>query len=283
MSRLAHPWSCLLAVLAASLPAAASSAPAFSPSRISVTVQGTGPDVVLIPGLASSPKVWSGTVAALPGYRYHLVQVAGFAGTPARGNAKGAVAGGAAAEIARYIEAKGLRRPAVIGHSMGGSIALMLAARHPGAAGRVMVVDMLPAPARIAGLPSSAARPMARLLGGELAGADRLRRDLKSMVGRFGNSDWLATKSDGAVVGRSLDELLGTDLTPELDRIRIPLTVVYACPDPFKLTCRRFDRIYAEAYGRRPGTRLTPIARSGHMIMHDQPLAFRAEMARFLR
>ena len=283
MSRRAYLSSCFLAALVALLPAAAVSAAPFSSSRISVTVQGAGPDVVLIPGLASGPRVWSGTVAALPGYRYHLVQIAGFAGTPPGGNARGAVAGGAAAEIARYIAAKGLRRPAVVGHSMGGSIAMMLAARHPDAPGRVMVVDMLPAPARIAGFSGWAARPLARLLGGEVAGADRLRRELKSVIGRFGNSDWLATKSDGAVVGRSLDELLGTDLTPELVRIRVPLTVVYACPDPFKVTCGRFDRAYADAYARRPGTRLMPIPGSGHMIMHDQPLAFRAEMKRFLR
>src|SRR5947209_5738690 len=37
-----------------------------------------------------------------------------------------------------------LSRPAVIGHSLGGSIGLMLAARHPDLVGRLMVVDMPP-------------------------------------------------------------------------------------------------------------------------------------------
>ena len=55
----------------------------FASERIGVTVRGSGPDVVLIPGLTSSPQVWESTIAAVPGYRYHLVHVSGFAGRPA--------------------------------------------------------------------------------------------------------------------------------------------------------------------------------------------------------
>ena len=281
MNRRAFLHSAFALLAASTLPGSAA-AVAFAPTRFSVAVHGKGPDVVLIHGLASSRAVWSGTVAALPGHRYHLVQVAGFAGTPAGGNSQGRVASAVAEEVARYIAAKGLNRPAVIGHSMGGSIALMLAARHPELPGKVMIVDMVPAPARIAGISGPFAQPVARLLGQELAGADRLRRDLQSLVGRFGSADWLASRSDGDVVARSLDELLATDLTPELPRIRVPLTIVYACPAPLALTRGRIDRFYASAYAHRPGTRLVPILRSGHMIMHDQPAAFRAEVKRFL-
>src|SRR5688572_8364473 len=65
--------------------------PRFSPQRFSVIVKGSGHDVILIPGLTASRAVWDGTVAAVPGYRYHLIQVAGFAGEPVRGNASGNV------------------------------------------------------------------------------------------------------------------------------------------------------------------------------------------------
>ncbi|HEU0135611.1 MAG TPA: alpha/beta hydrolase, partial [Allosphingosinicella sp.] len=133
-------------LLALALSAPASAAP-FKPTRISVEVRGSGPDVILIPGLASSRGIWNGTVAAVPGYRYHLVQVAGFAGTPSAGNGTGPVAASVAAEVARYIASGRLNRPAIVGHSMGGSIAMMVGARHPGSVGKVMVVDMLPSPA----------------------------------------------------------------------------------------------------------------------------------------
>jgi len=270
-----------LPVAAALLAAPAAAAP-FKPTRITVAVRGAGPDVVLIPGLSASRGVWNGTVAAVPGYRYHLVQIAGFAGTPAGGNIAGRVAAPVADEIARYISASGLDRPAIVGHSMGGSIALMIGARHPGLAGRLMVVDMLPSTARPFGIPASAIKPLAKLVGGEVAGAGRLRRDLKSLVGRFGSADWLESRSDAGVVGRSLEELLSTDLTSELPRIRAPLTVVYACSARFSYACGQVSRVYASAYARRPGTKLVRIERSGHTIMWDQPAAFRATLRAFL-
>jgi N-formylmaleamate deformylase len=131
------------AVVGALLASPAAGAP-FKPTRISVEVRGSGPDVILIPGLSASRGVWNGTVAAVPGYRYHLVQVAGFAGAPSAGNAAGRVAAPVAEEIARYIASNRLARPAIVGHSMGGSIAMMIGARHADVAGPIMVVDMLP-------------------------------------------------------------------------------------------------------------------------------------------
>jgi pimeloyl-ACP methyl ester carboxylesterase len=210
------------------------------------------------------------------------VQILGFAGTAAGGNGRGKVAAPVAEEIARYIAAARLERPAVVGHSMGGSIAMMLAARHPQKVGKVMVVDMVPAPAKLTGASAAAVKPLARLLGGEIEGADRLRRDLKGLIGRFGSADWLETDSDAGVVGRSLEELLSTDLAPELPRIAAPMTVLYACPEPLRLSRPRIDRFYAAAYVRRPGTRLIAVPKSGHTIMHDQPAAFRAALKTFL-
>src|SRR3569623_2619622 len=84
----------------------------FHSDRISVDTRGSGPDVVLIPGLSSSPKVWEGTVAAVPGYRYHLVRVGGFDGAPAGANASGPVVAPVAGEVARYLRAAGLRHRA---------------------------------------------------------------------------------------------------------------------------------------------------------------------------
>src|SRR3546814_5667508 len=87
---------------------------------------------MLIPGMTSSPSAWR-SVADMPGYRFHYVQVKGFAGTKPEANAQGDVSAPVAGEIARYIKATGLERPAFIGHSMGGTMALMIAARHPDA------------------------------------------------------------------------------------------------------------------------------------------------------
>lgn len=282
MSRTVFLHSCVAFLLAfAAAPAVHAAAP-FRSDRISVTVRGSGPDVVLIPGLAASGGIWNGTVAAMPGYRYHIVQVAGFAGTAARGNARGRVAAGVADEIARYISENHLAGAALVGHSMGGSIAMMLAARHPNTARKVMIVDMVPAPVGPFGVSGPAAAPLARLIGGSFQGVERGRRELQALVGRFGSTDWLKTRSDVDVVGRSLEELLATDLTADLRRIRVPVTVVYACAEPVRLTCPSIAGIFTRAYARRPGTRLIRVEGSGHTIMTDKPAAFRAALGAFL-
>ena len=75
-------------IAAAALLAAGCAAPgamggeAFRSDRINVVTQGSGPDVVLVHGLGSSRDVGREMIAAVPGYRYHLVQMSGFGGTP---------------------------------------------------------------------------------------------------------------------------------------------------------------------------------------------------------
>ncbi|TMJ15521.1 MAG: alpha/beta hydrolase [Alphaproteobacteria bacterium] len=254
--------------------AAPPAAVAFAPTRFSVEIVGTGPDVILIPGLTPSRDVWRSTVAAVPGYRYRLVQVAGFAGSPARGNAKGAIVAPLAEEIARYISAKGLKRPAIVGHSMGGTVAMMVAARHPQAVGKVMVVDMLPQPAGLLGSDARGARGLADALEG-LAATENGRGLIASAIRLFGNDAAVNTQSDPDVVARATHELAITDLTSELPRIAAPLTVVYAGPPSATPT-------YTTAYARNPGATLRRIENSGHMIMYDQPARFRSEFKAFL-
>ena len=199
-------------------PAAVGAATRFEPTRFSVQVQGRGPDVILIPGLTSGRDVWRGTVGAVPGYRYHLVQVAGFAGEPVRGNARGPVVRSLAAELARYIRESGLRRPAIVGHSMGGTLAMLLAAGHPRLAGRIMVVDMLPAPAGLFGQNREDTGALARGIA-SLTGTEAGRRLYSSFVNALAPEGSGFRSSDPALVGRTMNALAAQgEWAPELDR-----------------------------------------------------------------
>lgn len=270
----------IVAAPAASAPIAASapvSAKPFSSTRISVTVQGGGPDVILIHGLGGSRDVWKGTASALPGFRYHLVQVAGFAGVAPGGNAQGSVVAPVAAEIMRYIAARGLRRPALVGHSMGGTIATMVAARHPAAVGKLMVVDMLPQPAGLVGSSPAGVRGLAEAMRNASATLGG-RRLIESVIGMFGGEQ--ARGSDTDVVARATHELALLDLTAELPRIKAPMTIVYASPAEARRASA--DRLYASAYAGAQGAKLVRIDDSGHMIMYDQPVKFQAAFRKFL-
>lgn len=260
----------------------AEEAAAYSSTRLSVQVRGEGPDVILIPGLTNGRSVWDGTVRAIPGYRYHLVQVAGFAGDPARGNAEGQVVASVAAEIARYIAEAKLVAPAVIGHSMGGVVAMMLGARHPTRVGKVMAVDILPSPAAGFGFEAAGVKPWADAIFGSLLSSPEGRQTLERIVGGYGGGAVARSRSDSNVVARATHELATTDLTPELPKIRAPFTVVYAVPSDIQAAAP-IDRRYAAAYAKAPKARLRRVPGSGHMVMYDQPQRFASEVREFLR
>lgn len=252
---------------------------AARPTRFSVEVIGHGPDVVLIPGLTSGRAVWRGTVNGLPGYRYHLIQIGGFAGEPVGANAEGALIGPLAEEIARYIADSHLRRPAIVGHSMGGTLAMMIALRHPDLVDRIMIVDMYPQPAGLFGGGAPDASGLAQGFGHLLASRGG-RRLFANVMNAFSPPGAVAG-SDPDVVGRAVQELALIDLTDELPGLRAPMTVVYAVTEP--LARPVLDRSFARAYAGAPRTRFVPIDGSGHMVMADQPARFRAALARFLQ
>jgi len=270
----------LIGALAAGLAPRAAIAAPFASSRLTVTVRGSGPDVILIHGLDSSRGVWNGTLPALAGYRSHLVQIAGFAGAPAGGNAKGPIVGALAGEIARYIAEARLIRPALIGHSMGGTIAMMVAARWPARVGRLMVVDMLPAPAGLFGGDAQGMGPIASRLADLFTATPEGRQSFGSLMRMFGGS---GATSDPDVTAGALRELAAIDLTPELPKIVAPMTVAFATPaQGSALTPAQVRQNYATAYRGAKRLTLAPIADSGHMVMFDQPARFNAAVRSFL-
>ncbi|PIL39480.1 alpha/beta hydrolase [Massilia psychrophila] len=266
----------------------------FKSDRIKVTAEGEGSDVILIPGLNSSPRVWREMIQSVPGYRYHLVQVAGFAGQPKGGNTQGSVAAPVAEEIARYIAASGLKRPAVIGHSMGGTIGLMFAARHPELPSRLMVVDMVPFLGAVFGPPgttSGSIKPMADSMLVQMRAPDAAARLARTTAMIDGMVDTVAMrpgalddslKSDPDVSARAYHELIVTDLVPELGKISVPTTVLYVVPKGMGLTDEKMDGTYKAAYAPLKGVTLKRIAASAHFIMWDQAEKFQAEVNAFL-
>ncbi|MGC4253056.1 MAG: alpha/beta hydrolase [Sphingobium sp.] len=253
----------------------AAQAAAFVSRRIAVTVRGSGRDVLLIPGLASGPGIWNGAVSALPGYRWHLVHVRGFAGLAADANASGPLLEPLADEIARYVRAEGLARPAIVGHSMGGTLAMMQGLK--GISGRVMVVDMLPAGAAMVGGTAGGMGFLADQLGQYFTGTKAGRAYLAQIVAQTPG----AKGSDPDVIANALRDLANVDLGPQLPRLSVPLEVVYAVGGDGALA-KEISARFRAAYAPKKDARLVPIGPSGHVVMADQPAHFQAALRGFL-
>ncbi|MBR2269822.1 alpha/beta hydrolase [Sphingobium sp.] len=248
----------------------------FASRRIMVTVRGSGRDVLLIPGLASGPGIWNGVTGQMPGYRWHLVHVRGFSGLAADANGSGPVVQPMADEIARYIAAAGLRRPAVVGHSMGGTLAMMQGIK--GLASRVMVVDMLPAGAAMVGGTANGMGYLADQLSQYFTGTAAGRRYLAQIVAQAPGAEG----SNPEVIATALRDLANTDLGPQLGRIGVPMSVVYAVGAD-QAQSVEITRRFRAAYAAKKDAKLLPIGPSGHVVMADQPTRFNAALGNFLK
>lgn len=98
--------------------------------------------IIFIPGFASSGDVWNETKTVFEkDFTCYTLTMAGFAGVkpqpnPTFENWKN--------EIANYIITNKIEKPILIGHSMGGGLALAIAADYPELIGKIVVVDALP-------------------------------------------------------------------------------------------------------------------------------------------
>ena len=254
-----------------------------STDRISIEIVGTGPDVMLIPGLASSRETWRRTADRLRArYRLHLVQVDGFAGEPAQANASGPVFDPVAEAISAYLGRFGRPVP-VIGHSLGGTLGLAIAERHPGLISKLMLVDTLPFLGVIYAGPNAtpdSIRPMAMAMKAQMSGpmpeamAQQMGaqmvtapEDVARVVG------WMKI-SDPAVVGTAMTDDMLVDLRPGLGDLKIPVSVLYETPlgDAMKA-----------GYAALPAGTLVEVRGAKPFIMYDPPALFDAALDQFLQ
>lgn len=268
-------------------------APAVAQTRFVATVTGQGPDVVLIPGLASSDDVWDATVKQLSAtHRVHTLQVKGFAGEPAGPNAEGPFLAPLVDEVAAYAET--LSKPAIIGHSLGGLAAIEVAAKHPGSVGRVMIVDALPFYALLFAPTATAemVKPQAEMMRTQMlgmteetfaSGQDRTMGMLvKAEAARAGPKAW-SVASDRKVVAKAMYEDMVEDARPLLPQITAPATVVYAYDAQMGQPPAFVDGMYSAAYAGLKDVKLKRVDGGFHFVMLDQPDAFAAAIAEFLK
>jgi pimeloyl-ACP methyl ester carboxylesterase len=88
--------------------------------------------------------------------------------------------------------------------------------------------------------------------------------------------------SDRSAVARAMYDVMTTDLRADLPAIQTPVTIVYAY-DAAMGPEAAISGAYAGLYAPLPHHRLVKIDQSFHFVPLDQPEAFAAAVAEFLR
>lgn len=273
--------------------AAMQTAPAFTSDRLSVEMVGHGSDVILIPGFGCSREAWRAEAERLKAtHRVHLVQLAGFAGEPWTHGDRPFVQP-VIDELARYVREQHLEAPAVIGHSMGGMSALMLAQQHPELVGRVMTVDSLPFFSALFGPTATVetARPFADQAAAGMLAADTEAFRAGQAAGAAGYTRDPATQAkivewslagDRRAMAAAIREVMTTDLRPGLAVMTTPVWAPYASDADGGAPADAADAIWTREYAGLPGVRLIRVDGSRHFIMADQPARFAQIVDQFL-
>jgi len=244
-----------------------------------VEVVGQGRPVLMIPGLNSAASTWTQTCAALqPGVQCHIVQLPGFAGTPAA--ATDNFLDGMRDRLLAYLDDRKLDQPVVIGHSLGGVLALQMAAEKPGRIERLVIVDSLPFLAGLRGMTPEAARGMAAGMRQQmLAGSQEqweagVRQGAGGMSRSPANAERIVAwglASDRATTAQAMSQLWGEDLRPLLPRITAPTLVLgsWAAYEPMGSTLDSTRKIFETQYAGLSGARVSMSQRGYHFLMWD--------------
>jgi pimeloyl-ACP methyl ester carboxylesterase len=220
--------------------------------------------VVLVHGLSGSWRWWGRNVAALAArHRVYLVDLPGF-GT---GRGLGAplrrfVLAEASSWLLGWMEAVGLDRASLVGHSMGGFICARISAREPERVDRLVLVD----PAGV---------PLGRGMAGHLVPL--------LLAVRYSTPAFLPVLARDALAAgpftllRAARDLLAEDLREDLRRIRAPTLLVWGEHDTL-IPPSIGDVLRAEI----PDSRLLVIEGAGHNPMFDRPAEFDRAILAFL-
>jgi N-formylmaleamate deformylase len=224
---------------------------------------GDEPAVLVLPGITSPAISWDFVVRALDVPRRFVVPDLRGRGLSDRPRGAGYTLSDYAQDVVGLMDALGLDRPTLLGHSMGARIATAVAARRPGRAGPVIAVDPpLSGPGR-APYPITREAFVAQLDAARAGTSiDALRahyprwpeRELELRAG------WLSACAEEAIVG-SHHGFHEEDFFDDWPHVRPPVTFVYGGDSPVVS-----GEGAAEAAERNPRAELIRIPDAAHMI-----------------
>jgi pimeloyl-ACP methyl ester carboxylesterase len=254
--------------------------------------------IVLLHGLSSSMGYWSYQVPALA--RTRRVLALDLPGYGASGRPDAPYTPPWYADVVvNWLDAMGIDRAVIVGHSMGGQVAMTMALDHPDRVDRLI----LAAPAGIETFHPGAGAWMknhwheGRALE---ASEDQLRATFETLV--FNRMDEHAEKlleervrmrdtadfrGTSVAVSRSIAGMVDHPVRERLPDLRVPTLIVYGTddrmiPNPV-FTGGRTRSIAEQGRDAIPDAELVLLLGAGHTVMHDDPRGFNEAVLAFLR
>jgi pimeloyl-ACP methyl ester carboxylesterase len=276
---------------------AATIAPAerFEVNGVLVERHGSGGrPLILIPGLASGSWVWQDTIRAFaPGHAVYVLTLPGFDGRPPAGPAPFAAARAAVEEL---IAGRHLDKPVLVGHSLGGILALAVAEDRPATIGGVVSIDGLPVMPGTEDLPPEQRAQFAEKTRAQIGRqpAAPFARQQQAYMRTIGVLDMsradalaeLTARSDPASVGAWSADVLTLDLRPGLKAIQAPVLAIVPYLDLDSgqqgLTPAAKADYYRALMEGTPKLQVVTVAPARHFAMIDQPQAVDAAIKTFL-
>lgn len=246
-------------------------------------VFGKGRPVLFLHGWLGSWRYWLPSMEVASSYfRTYAFDLIGFGDTQQRHIVPSI--GAYADQVIRFLDALGIQKVTLVGHSMGGMVSLKTAIEHPDRIERVVTVG-----APIVGsslallLKFTSFQPIARAM-------DATPWVTKRLFGYFlkeaNAQDMLEILEDSVKptansVRASVRSMMRTDLRPELPRLRVPALVIHGTRDDIVMPNQ--IKVIQQAMTLSPYLHQLSIPGSRHFPWADQPDVFHPPLIEFLR
>lgn len=247
----------------------------FSQTAFKVDVKGKGAPVLLFPGFGCTGEVWNETVAELSkNYECHIFTFAGFGNVPP---IEGPWLSTIKNQVVSYVKTKKLKKATLMGHSLGGTLSLWLAADETNLFKKVILVDALPASAALM-IPNYKGEvipydnPQSKMmLGMDQKAFNAMNSQATSYMclnkeKQKTINEWMSVADRKTYVYGYID-MLNLDLRKEIAKIKIPV-VILAATNPDLATVQN---TYKAQYENLPSVKIYYAANSAHFVMYDQP------------
>ncbi len=260
---------------------------AFSQSAIHVEKRGSGDPIIFLPGFTCPGSVWKETIKHLNGsYESHTISYAGFNGlqpvdTPWYDVLK--------KDLTNYIRNENLTKITLIGHSMGGNLAIDLAAEFPDRVTGLILVESIPCMRELM-MPGVPAESLQYNSPYNKSILDMSKDDFKKMAYEMAQmmtndsskmdliSNW-SVIADRKTYTYGYTDLLKLDLRKTLSNISVPTLILGASFPDKEMIRTNYEKQYANLKNKE----IFIIDDSRHFIMFDQPEQLNSHINKYLK